>query len=38
LVNVMHRISDLSGVGVCQFKANSIVRHPLVSKVVERID
>jgi len=38
LTNVMHRLSDVKGVGVVQFKANSIVRHPLVSKIIEKLE
>jgi phosphate starvation-inducible PhoH-like protein len=38
LTNVMHRLSDVQGVGVVQFKANSIVRHPLVSKIIEKLE
>ena len=38
LTNVMHRLSGVPGVGVVQFKANSIVRHPLVSKIIEKLE
>lgn len=38
LTNVMHRLAGLSGVGVVQFKANSIVRHKLVSQILEKLD
>ena len=38
LTNVMHRLSSVPGVGVVQFKANSIVRHPLVSKIIEKLE
>jgi len=38
LTNVMHRLSDVQGVGTVQFKANSIVRHPLIGKIIERLE
>jgi phosphate starvation-inducible PhoH-like protein len=38
LTNAMHRLSNVSGIGVCQFKANSIVRHPLVAKIIENLE
>lgn len=38
LTNVMHRLSDVQGIGAVQFKANSIVRHPLVSKIIEKLE
>jgi len=38
LVEVMHRLSGVDGIGVVEFKANSIVRHPLVGKIIEKLD
>lgn len=38
LTNAMHRLANVSGIGVCQFKANSIVRHPLVAKIIENLE
>lgn len=38
LTNVMNRLKDVPGVGVVQFKANSIVRHPLVSDIIEKLE
>lgn len=38
LVNVMHRLSGVTGVGTVQFKSNSIVRHPLVVKIIEKLE
>jgi phosphate starvation-inducible PhoH-like protein len=38
LTNVMHRLSGVSGVGVVQFKANGIVRHPLVAQIIEKLE
>jgi phosphate starvation-inducible PhoH-like protein len=38
LTNVMNRLKDVPGVGVVQFKANSIVRHPLVGKIIENLE
>lgn len=38
LTNVMHRLSGVDGVGVVQFKSNSIIRHQLVGKIIERLE
>ena len=38
LTNVMNRLKDVPGVGVVQFKSNSIVRHPLVAKIIENLE
>lgn len=38
LTNVMHRLSPVTGVGTVQFKSNSIVRHPLVAKIIEKLE
>lgn len=38
LVEVMHKLGDVPGVGVVQFKNNSIVRHPLVGSIIEKLE
>jgi phosphate starvation-inducible PhoH-like protein len=38
LVDIIHKLSSIPGVGVCEFKNNSIVRHPLVGKIIEKLD
>jgi phosphate starvation-inducible PhoH-like protein len=38
LTNTMHRLASVPGIGVVQFKANSIVRHPLVSKIIDKLE
>jgi phosphate starvation-inducible PhoH-like protein len=38
LVDVMHKLRDVPGVGVVEFKSNSIVRHPLVGKIIEKLE
>lgn len=38
LTNVMHRLQSVPGVGIVQFKAAQIVRHPLVGKIIEAIE
>jgi phosphate starvation-inducible PhoH-like protein len=38
LMDVMHRLQGLTGVGVVQFKANSIVRHPLVADIIKQLE
>lgn len=38
LTNVMHRLSGVEGVGVVQFKNNSILRHNLVGKILDRLE
>lgn len=37
LVDVMGRISGIPGIGVVDFKADSIVRNPLIAKLLERL-
>lgn len=37
LVEVMQKLRGEEGIGVVEFKANSIVRHPLVGKIIERL-
>lgn len=38
LSEVVARLSDVPGIGVVEFKNNAIVRHPLVGKILERLD
>lgn len=38
LMSVVKDLEDLNGIGVIQFKASSIVRHPLISGILERLD
>jgi phosphate starvation-inducible PhoH-like protein len=38
LVDIMHRIETLPGVGIVKFSKDSIVRHPLVSQILERLE
>jgi phosphate starvation-inducible protein PhoH len=38
LMNVVDRLSSLKGVGIINFKANSIVRHPLIAGILERLE
>lgn len=38
LVDVMHKLKDIDGVGVVEFKSNSIVRHPLIGKILEKLE
>ena len=37
LMDVMHRLQNLTGVGVVQFKENSIVRHPLIGDILKAL-
>ncbi len=37
LSNVIYRLENVPGVGIVKFEADSIVRHPLVAKVLERL-
>lgn len=37
LEDVVGRVSTLTGIGVIRFKENSVVRHPLVAKILKRI-
>jgi phosphate starvation-inducible PhoH-like protein len=37
LVDVMARLESLQGVGIIKFKSDSIVRHPLVAKIVDKL-
>ena len=38
LMEVVKSLEDLNGVGIINFKANSIVRHPLISSILERLE
>lgn len=38
LMNVVKDLEDLTGIGIIQFKANSIVRHPLIASILERLE
>jgi phosphate starvation-inducible protein PhoH len=37
-MNVVKRLEDLSEIGIIQFKSNSIVRHPLISSILEKLE
>jgi phosphate starvation-inducible PhoH-like protein len=38
LMHVVEKLQDLPGIGVIQFKSNSIVRHPLIAAILERFE
>lgn len=38
LMQVVKQLEDLNGIGVIHFKANSIVRHPLIAGILERLE
>jgi phosphate starvation-inducible PhoH-like protein len=38
LMNVVEKLSNLKGVGIINFKANSIVRHPLIASILEKLE
>jgi hypothetical protein len=38
LMDVVHRLETLPGIGFVQFKKEHIVRHPLVAQILERLD
>src|SRR5581483_11334381 len=38
LMDVVRQLEDLQGIGVIHFKANSIVRHPLIANILERLE
>jgi phosphate starvation-inducible PhoH-like protein len=38
LVEVMQKLRGTEGIGVVEFKANSIVRHHLVGKIIEKLE
>jgi phosphate starvation-inducible PhoH-like protein len=37
LVEAISRLKDIPGISVVEFNANSIVRHPLIAKILERL-
>lgn len=37
LIDVVDRLKGTDGIGVVEFKSNSIVRHPLVGKIMEKL-
>lgn len=38
LMNTVEKLEDLPGVGVIYFKSSSIVRHPLIAAILERLE
>lgn len=38
LMHIVSKLEDLSGVGVIYFKASSIVRHPMIAAILERLE
>lgn len=38
LMHVVNRVQDLQGIGVISFKASSIVRHPLIASILEKLE
>jgi phosphate starvation-inducible PhoH-like protein len=38
LLDVLHRVDGIPGVGVVKFEKDSIVRHPLVALILEKLD
>lgn len=38
LMHIVNKLEDLPGVGVIYFKASSIVRHPLIAAILERLE
>ena len=38
LVEVLDKLRGVNGVGIVEFKSDSIVRHPLVSKIIEKLE
>jgi phosphate starvation-inducible PhoH-like protein len=38
LMNVVQSLEDLPGIGVIYFDAESIVRHPLIASIIERLE
>lgn len=38
LIKIMHKLHGMSGIGVLQFKKAQIIRHPLVSKILEKLE
>jgi phosphate starvation-inducible PhoH-like protein len=38
LMSVVRKLEELPGVGIVYFKANSIVRHPLIASILEKLE
>lgn len=38
LMGIVDRLSPVKGIGVIQFKSNSIVRHPLIATILEKLE
>lgn len=38
LVDVMQKLRGVPGIGVVEFKSNSIVRHPLIGTIIEKLE
>jgi phosphate starvation-inducible PhoH-like protein len=38
LVDIVKKLEDVPGIGVLQFKASSIVRHPLIASIIEKFE
>ena len=38
LMQVVNKLQDLSGIGVVSFKPSSIVRHPLIASILEKLE
>lgn len=38
LIDVIQKLNGVDGIGVVEFKANSIVRHPLIGKIIEKLE
>jgi len=38
LAEVVRRLSDVAGIGVVEFKNNSIVRHPLIGAILDKLE
>ncbi len=38
LVNVVNRLESVPGIGIVRFKEDSVVRHPLVSAILEKLE
>ncbi len=38
LMDVVHRLEGVPGVGVVNFQANSIVRHPMIAAILEKLE
>jgi len=38
LMGMVEKLSPVNGIGVIHFKSNSIVRHPLIVKILEKLE